>query len=114
MELVEYRFVKHFFGAASSPSVASFCLKKTAVIDKGKDPEVENVIKRNIFVDDLMKSVVNLEIEGLPTQSSLGLRWSIEDDTLCKKYQTTLLMPARTHQPLGEVYSLWCTHCLIH
>ena len=54
-ELVEYRMVKHFFDATSSPSVGNFCLKKTAEIDK-EDPEVEDVINRNIYVDDLMKS----------------------------------------------------------
>ena len=29
-ELEEYRMVKHLFGATSSPSIANFCLKKTA------------------------------------------------------------------------------------
>ena len=55
-ELTEYRMVKHSFGATSSPSVVDLCLKKTAEMDGGWNSEVANVIKRNMYVDDLMKS----------------------------------------------------------
>ena len=55
-ELVEYRVVKHLFSATSFPSVANFCLKKTAEVDEERDPEVEYVVNRNMYVDDLMKS----------------------------------------------------------
>ena len=55
-ELTEYRMVKHLFGATSSPSVVNLCLKKTAEMDGGWNSEVANVIKRNMYVDDLMKS----------------------------------------------------------
>ena len=55
-ELVEYRMVKHIFGATSSPSVVNLCLKKTAEMGGELDPGVANVIKRNMYVDDLMKS----------------------------------------------------------
>lgn len=55
-ELVEYRMVKHIFGATSSPSVVNFCLKKTAEMDGGQNSEVASVINRNMYVDDLMKS----------------------------------------------------------
>ena len=124
-ELTEYRIVKHLFGATSSPSVVNLCLKKTAEMDGGWNSEVANVIKRNMYVDDLMKStettadaillvhkvkeqlskdgfhltkwcsndrrvpvvvseraksVINLELDQLPTQSALGLKWDIEDD----------------------------------
>ena len=124
-ELTEYQMVKHLFGATSSPSVVSPCLKKTAEMDGGWNSEVANVIKRNMYVDDLMKStettadaillvhkvkeqlskdgfhltkwcsndrrvpvavseraksVINLELDQLPTQSALGLKWDIEDD----------------------------------
>ena len=120
-ELTEYRMVKHLFGATSSPSVVSLCLKKTAEMDGGWNSEVVNVIKRNKYVDDLMKStettadaillvhkvkeklskggfhltkwcgddrrflavvpeperaksVINLQLDQLPTQSALGLK----------------------------------------
>ncbi len=40
-EPVEYRMVKHVFGATSSPSCANFCLKKTASTFGGEfDKEV--------------------------------------------------------------------------
>ena len=125
-KLVEYQMVKHIFGATSSPSVVNFCLKKKAMMEDHQNSEVENVIDRNMFVDDLMKptetaadaislankvgkqlnkggfrltkwcsndrsviaaipvserakTVVNLELEELPTQSALGMKWNIED-----------------------------------
>lgn len=52
----KYRMVKHLFGATSSPSVVNLCLKKTAEMDGGWNSEVANVIKRTMYVDDLMKS----------------------------------------------------------
>ena len=55
-ELVEYRMVKHIFGATSSPSVVNFCLKKTAMMEEQQNSEVANVIDRNMYVDDLIKS----------------------------------------------------------
>ena len=56
-ELVEYRMVKHIFGATSSPSVVNFCLKKTTMMEEQQNSEVANVIDRNMYVDDLMKSI---------------------------------------------------------
>ena len=126
-ELVEYRMLKHLFGATSSPCVANLCLKKTVELYEGNDPMVTETIDRNMYVDDLMKSVntedgaislveslrallekagfhltkwysnsrrviesvpeseraknvVNLDLERLPTQSALGLKWNINDD----------------------------------
>lgn len=39
-EVEEYRMVKHLFGATSSPSVANFCLRKTADLEQeGFDPD---------------------------------------------------------------------------
>jgi hypothetical protein len=56
--LEEYRMVRHLFGATSSPSVANFCLRRTAD-DHGKefDPSVVDTIQRNMYVDDMMKSL---------------------------------------------------------
>ena len=54
-ELTEYRMVKHLFGATSSPSIVNLCLKKAPEMDGGWNSEVANVIKRNMYVDDLMK-----------------------------------------------------------
>ena len=158
-ELVEYRMVKHLFGATSSPSVANFCLKKTAEIDNEQDPEIEDVVNRNMYVDDLMKStdttanavtlvdklrrclskggfrltkwysndreviasvpdseraktVVNLELEKLPTQSALGLRWNIEEDKFVWEVSERLANasqnnPVTRRGILSMVYSLF-------
>ena len=58
----EYRMVKHVFGATSSPSVTNFCSKKTALsFGKEFDPEVTDTVDKNMYVDDLMKSVDQTE-----------------------------------------------------
>ena len=120
--------VRHLFGASSSPSVANFCLKKTASIYGTEfDPEVVQSVERNMYVDDLMKSVdtpttavrlstqlrdlltkggfrltkwlsndrrvlaeipeteravsvANLDIQELPIECALGLKWDVEAD----------------------------------
>ena len=153
-EPVEYRMVKHIFGATSSQSVVNFCLKKTAMMEVQQDSEVANVIDRNIYVDNLIKStetaadaislankvseqlnkggfhltkwcsndrsviaaipeseraktVVNLELEQLPTQSALGMKWNIEDDKFVWEISEKL-MRAKSKKPVtrrGIVYS---------
>ena len=126
----EYRMVKHIFGATSLPSCANFCLKKTALIyEEAFDKEVPETVDKNMYVNDLMKSVnsteraiilaqqlrellqkggfkltkwlsrdrevltaipenertslvVNLNIDDLPTETALGLKWNVEKDVL--------------------------------
>ena len=41
-EMEEYRMVKHLFGATSSPSIANFCLQKTAA-SHGREFEADTV-----------------------------------------------------------------------
>ena len=61
-ELEEYRMVKHLFGATSSPSVANFCLRKTAELNcKEFDDVTTETVKRNMYVDDLLKSTETTE-----------------------------------------------------
>jgi hypothetical protein len=127
-QLVEYRMTKHVFEAKYSPSIADFCLKKTADLEKdGIEPEAVETVKKNIYIDNLMKStsttqkavnlvdqlrellarggfrltkwcsndqevlaaipeseraksVANLDIEHLPTESTLGVKWNVEED----------------------------------
>ncbi|XP_028410841.1 uncharacterized protein LOC114533508 [Dendronephthya gigantea] len=56
-ELQEYRMVKHLFGATSSLSVANFCLRKTAELNSEEFDDVTiETVKRNMYVDDLLKS----------------------------------------------------------
>ena len=119
---------RHLFGATSSPSVANFCLRKTVDLHHEEfDSVVVETVKRNMYVDDLMKSinntekaiglvsqlrqllerggfrltkwysnsrelmatipeseraksVKNLELERLPTESALGMKWNTEED----------------------------------
>ena len=61
-ELEEYRMVKHLFGATSSPSIANFCLKKTAELHgEGFEEQTVETVKRNMYVDDMMKSTNTTE-----------------------------------------------------
>lgn len=124
----EYCMVKHLFGATLSPACANFSLMKTASIYQSEfDPVTAQTVKKNMYVDDLMKSVsspeiamrlssqlrelpakggfrltkwlsndrevlaelpqserassvVNQEIEDLPTTCTLGLKWNVETD----------------------------------
>ena len=44
----EYRMVKHLFGATSSQSFSTFCLRKTNQLNQeGFDAKVEATVKRN-------------------------------------------------------------------
>ena len=61
-DLAEYHMTKHVFGAKSSPSMADFCVKKTAELESdGIERDVVNMVKRNMYVDDLMKSFDTVE-----------------------------------------------------
>ena len=58
----EYYMKVHLFGARSSPSCASFCLKQAAEDSMSDYPDdVVQSIKRNFYVDDYLKSVANEE-----------------------------------------------------
>ena len=55
---VEYRMVVHLFGSTSSPSCASFCLRKTALDNKGDfGHQVIDTVLKNFYVDDCLKTV---------------------------------------------------------
>ena len=48
----------HLFGATSSPSCTSFCLKKTASDNQGEfDEKTIITVDQNFYVDDCLKSV---------------------------------------------------------
>ena len=50
--------VKHLFGAISSPSVATFCPRQTALLNQeGFETKVDATVKRNMYADDMMKSI---------------------------------------------------------
>ena len=59
-ELTEYRMKVHVFGNTSSPTVATFCLRKTADVGEqvfGSD--VKDFVYNNFYDDDGLKSVAN-------------------------------------------------------
>lgn len=57
-EVEEYKLNVHLFGAVSSPSCANYALRKTADDNGHQFPtEVTSTIKRNLYVDDCLKSV---------------------------------------------------------
>ena len=54
----EYAMTVHPFGAVSSPSFANFALKRTADDNQEEYGEdVAKVVRRNIYVDDMLMSV---------------------------------------------------------
>ncbi|XP_077862913.1 uncharacterized protein LOC144345224 [Saccoglossus kowalevskii] len=57
--LREYRMKVHIFGATSSPSCTNNALKMTA--EQSNEKTIENTIKRNFYVDDILKSVVTID-----------------------------------------------------
>ncbi len=64
-ELVQYRMTFHLFGALSSPSCACYALRKTANDNSHNFPaEVIDMVKRNFYVDDLLKSLPS-EVEAI-------------------------------------------------
>lgn len=55
---VDYQMLEHLFRATSSPSYASFCLKKTASDNQGEfDQETITTVDQNVYVDNCIKSV---------------------------------------------------------
>ncbi|XP_051784521.1 uncharacterized protein LOC114652826 [Erpetoichthys calabaricus] len=61
-ELEEYKMTVHLFGATSSPSCASYALKKTAEDARDIAPEeAVNTVLNNFYVDDCLKSVATEE-----------------------------------------------------
>ncbi|XP_074632440.1 uncharacterized protein LOC141890779 [Acropora palmata] len=58
----EYRIMKHLFGATSSPSCVNFCSQKTAsTYQEEFEPDTIQTVMRNMYVDDLLKSVSSPE-----------------------------------------------------
>lgn len=159
-EMEEYRMVKHLFGATSSPSVANFCLRKTADSCGGElETEAAETVKRNMYVDDMMKStstnekaivlvaqlrellsrggfrltkwysnarevlttipeseraksVVNLDLEKLPTETALGLKWNTEEDKFVWEASEKILQvvnqrPTTRRGMVSAIYSLF-------
>ena len=60
-----YAMTVHLFGATSSPSVAGFCMRKTADDNETKFSDTAvATLRRSFYVDDMLKSVASVE-EGV-------------------------------------------------
>lgn len=60
--LVEHRMVAHLFGATSSPSCASFALRKCVEDNQEQfSPNVIDTVLQNFYVDDCLASVASEE-----------------------------------------------------
>ena len=80
----------HLFGATSSPSCASYCLRRTAKDHEHEhEPEVSRTVIRNFYVGDLLKSVFTVKeasrlVEELPVMLNKGgfklLKWSCNNE----------------------------------
>ena len=70
-DLEEYKMTVHLFGATSSPSCASFALRKCAEEHSGQfKAEVVETVLQNFYVDDCLKSVAT-ESEAIPVCQDL-------------------------------------------
>ena len=62
LPLEVFRMNVHLFGAVSSPSIANFALKQTAIDNSDKySLEVLDIIKHNFYIDDCLHSVASVE-----------------------------------------------------
>ena len=150
-ELVDHQMLVHLFGATSSPSCASFSLKRTALDNQGEfDSETIETVSRNFYVDDCLKSVsttekavrlssqlrellsrggfrltkwisndrnliasvpmterapsvVNLDLDDLPTEQTLGVQWDMETDSF--SFRILNQEKAPTHRGILSVVS---------
>lgn len=67
----EYKMLVHIFGAKSSPCCANKALSMTAQDnEENYPPEVIRTVRRNFYVDDVLKSVPNID-QAVPLASDL-------------------------------------------
>jgi hypothetical protein len=67
----EYQMLVHLFGATSSPSCANFALRKMAEDNANEFvPSIVDIVKKNFYVDDCLKSVSD-EQEGVEVARKL-------------------------------------------
>lgn len=54
------QYMRHVFGAKSSPTCANFALQQCGRDNAIKWPEAAEVVRRNFYMDDLLKSMQNI------------------------------------------------------
>lgn len=87
----------HLFGATSSPSCAAFALRRTATDNSDKfESEVISTVRKNFYVDDLLKSVPTEEgatklATDLQSLMAIGgfrlTKWLSNSKAVCVQYQ---------------------------
>ncbi len=83
--LTEYRMTLHLFAAVSSPSCASFALRKTSEDNRAGFPaHVTDTIKHNFYVDDCLKSLPS-EAEAMALVRDLTAVCQLEGFQLVKR-----------------------------
>ena len=92
----EYVMTVHIFGATDSPCAANFTLRRSADDNaKAFDPAAVETVKRNFYVDDLLKSV------GTPTEAITLADQLVK---LCAKGGFNLIkFQSNDRQVLGEI-----------
>ena len=56
-DVIDYKMTAHVFGGSSSPSCSNFALRKTAADNiKEYGEMVAEILERNFYVDDMLKS----------------------------------------------------------
>ena len=65
-----YQYVRHIFGAKCSPTCSNYALQRTARDNKDSFPLEAEAVERNIYMDDLFKSVPSL-LEACKLQAGL-------------------------------------------
>ena len=115
-----YRMTVHLFGATSSPSCASFCLKQTAALSaENCSSQTIEAIQRAFYVDDCLMSVdtteeaADLANELRNVLSSYGFRlreWlsncerallKVPEEDRCDKYKELSLERTTSQRVLG-------------
>ncbi len=66
----DHRMLVHLFGAVSSPSCASFALRRTAEDNSHMRPQVSETVIQNFYVDDCLVSVPTVQ-EAVQLRSDL-------------------------------------------
>ena len=61
--IIDHEMTAHVFGGTSSPSCSNFALKKTAADNVNKyGEEVSSILRRNFYVDNMLKSFPSTKI----------------------------------------------------
>ena len=60
-EMVHYKMTSHLFGRVWCASSATYALRYTTKDDQFHDETIKNIVMRNLYVDDCLKST---EMEG--------------------------------------------------